>query len=432
MAGSTYDRFEFWPGPLNEDGTLPDPDDCSAFDRIWVVDAYDLELYDETGVATTDLAEWPVHLGAEVIDGDGFPNNYVLERGDRPRVYGSQTAFWVMNDVGNEHRKTLTDPIGLEAQVTAFSVVSEEEALDQATFYRYRLVNRNSEPFEDAYFAFFQDPDLGDATDDLVGVDTTRGLAFTYNDGPDGVYGVGPAFGVDFLDGPGSSRWLSDGVPTPISSPRTALQHYHAMQGRWNDGTPFTEGGVGYETEGDTTVWHYPGDPVTGAFWSEISENNPPGDRHYLISSPSFSLAPGESKDVHLALVFAQGADHLDSITELRAASDRVQAVYDEGTLFPVASGEGASAPSPTRLDAVYPNPVQSSATVMYRLEQTGPVRLAAYDVLGRQVAVLAEGPQVAGEHRAVFEAGSLASGVYLVVLEANGERQTQKVMLVR
>src|SRR5690606_26684023 len=35
VAGSTYDRFEFWPGPLNEDGTLPNPDDCSPYDRIW-------------------------------------------------------------------------------------------------------------------------------------------------------------------------------------------------------------------------------------------------------------------------------------------------------------------------------------------------------------------------------------------------------------
>jgi hypothetical protein len=33
MAGATYAQgsdFEFWPGPLNADGTLPDPNDCSA------------------------------------------------------------------------------------------------------------------------------------------------------------------------------------------------------------------------------------------------------------------------------------------------------------------------------------------------------------------------------------------------------------------
>ena len=52
--------------------------------------------------------------------------------------------------------------------------------------------------------------------------------------------------------------------------------------------------------------------------------------------------------------------------------------------------------------------------------------------MLGRRVAVLADGPQTAGEHRARFEASGLASGVYLVVLEAGGERQTRKLLLVR
>src|SRR5690606_22838985 len=320
---------EFWPGPLNEDGTLPDPDDCSDFDRIWVVSAEDIAVYEQTGVATPDLAEWPVHLGAEVVDGDGFPNNYDLERGDRPRLYGSQTAFWVMNDVGNIHRKTLTDPIGLEVQVTAFSVVSGDDAFDQATFYRYRLINRNALPFEDARFGLFQDPDLGDATDDYVGVDTTRHLAFVYNArNTDAVYGIPPAFGVDFLDGLGASMFfVSAGGPT--SDPAHGEDMYSYLQALWKDGTPITEGGYGYQSGGDTTTFAYAGDPVTGAFWSErnIDGNgtpNPGGDRRSISSSPAFRLDTGKAKDFWLAMVFGQGEDHLDSITELRAASDAV------------------------------------------------------------------------------------------------------------
>ena len=38
MAAATYADFgadyEFFPGPLAEDGTPPNPDDCSAYDRI--------------------------------------------------------------------------------------------------------------------------------------------------------------------------------------------------------------------------------------------------------------------------------------------------------------------------------------------------------------------------------------------------------------
>src|SRR5690606_24311888 len=83
-------------------------------------------------------------------------------------------------------------------------------------------------------------------------------------------------------------------------------------------------------------------------------------------------------------------------------------------------------------VEGAYPNPFRSEATVAYRLEEAGEVRLSVYDVLGRRVAVLAAGPKTAGEHRARFEASGLASGVYLVVLEAGGTRQTHRLLLLR
>ncbi len=71
---------------LNDDGTLPNPDDCSGFDCIYKVNQRDLLEYDASGFATTDLMEWPWQLGVPVIDGDGDPNNYNLEGGDRPET----------------------------------------------------------------------------------------------------------------------------------------------------------------------------------------------------------------------------------------------------------------------------------------------------------------------------------------------------------
>ena len=333
-AGSTYDRFEFWPGPLNEDGTLPDPDDCSPYDRFWSVDAYDLALYEATGEATGDFAGWPVHLGAPVIDGDGVEGNYDLEGGDRPAVYGHQTLFWVMNDVGNVHEKTLTDPIGLEVRVTAF--VSVEAALEQHTFYRYELVNRNDEPFEDAYLTFFADPDLGDATDDHVGSDSTRGMAYVYNENnDDAVYGSPPpALGYDLLTGASGSMYFFSGVAYPLSDPVNGEQMYHFMQSTWADGTPMTEGGNGYQTNGPVTTWAFSGDPETGTGWSEVSEGSVGGDRRNLLTSEPFTLAPGEARAFDLALLFATGADHLNSVTVLKAISDAVQDRHDAGTLF--------------------------------------------------------------------------------------------------
>src|SRR5688572_24828403 len=91
VAGATYADFEFWPGPLDPaTGRPPNPDDCSAYDRIWRVSRHDVAEYYRTGVAARDLAEWPFDLGAPVLDGDGDSTNYDLAAGDQPAISGDQ------------------------------------------------------------------------------------------------------------------------------------------------------------------------------------------------------------------------------------------------------------------------------------------------------------------------------------------------------
>src|SRR5690606_12252013 len=149
--------------------------------------------------------------------------------------------------------------------------------------------------------------------------------------------------------------------------------------------TPVTEGGTGYMTDGPVTLWAYPGNAVSSQCWSNINNceggSNVSGNQYFILSSPPFTLEPGEDQTFDVALVFAQGSDHLDSITELRAASDLVQAAYDDGSLFdtrlPVAAEDDAAAPAAARLDAVYPNPVRDRATVAFALAAPGLVRLA-------------------------------------------------------
>ena len=45
-------------------------------------------------------------------------------------------------------------------------------------------------------------------------------------------------------------------------------------------------------------------------------------------------------------------------------------------------------------------------------------VRLEVFDVLGRRVATLFDGTQSGGRHTVVWEAGHLASGLYLVRMQ--------------
>ncbi len=97
----------------------------------------------------------------------------------------------------------------------------------------------------------------------------------------------------------------------------------------------------------------------------------------------------------------------------------------------PVASGPTPEADA-LALDAPAPNPVRGRAALTYRLAEAGDATLAAYDVSGRQVAVLARGPHAAGPHSATFDASGLASGVYVLRLESAAGAATQRATVVR
>ncbi|MEM6784611.1 MAG: T9SS type A sorting domain-containing protein [Bacteroidota bacterium] len=59
-------------------------------------------------------------------------------------------------------------------------------------------------------------------------------------------------------------------------------------------------------------------------------------------------------------------------------------------------------------------------------------VRLAVYDVTGREVARLVDGTVEAGTHTATFEASGLPSGVYVLRLSADGRAETHRMVLAR
>ena len=344
VAGSRYRDFNFWPGPLGSDGRPVNPNNCEPFDRIYRVSTVDIVNFESGLGASRDLAEWPADLGAPVVDGDGDPTNYNLDGGDRPEIIGNQALWWVMNDVGNEHTAQQTDPLGIEVQVLAFAF-SRADDLGSTTFYRYRIINKSGIPIEDTYVSLFSDPDLGDAADDFVGYDADLGLGFVYNDlAEDAAYGVPPAAGYDFFQGPivdgdtldaTAYSYFENESSGPTTDPGTGEEIYNYMQGLWKDGTPMYAFGTGYnEPQAEVTKFAFPGDPVTGEFWSEENNDgngtrNAGGDRRFAIHTGPFTLEPNDPQDIVFGIVFAQGADRLSSITALRAADRLAQTAYD-------------------------------------------------------------------------------------------------------
>ena len=83
-------------------------------------------------------------------------------------------------------------------------------------------------------------------------------------------------------------------------------------------------------------------------------------------------------------------------------------------------------------LQPVHPNPVRGRATLRFTLDRPGAVRVEVYDLLGRRVAVAADGFRAAGAHTAAFDASALPEGVYLVRLQAGALTAVRRVVRVR
>mgnify|MGYP003682893835 FL=1 len=88
--------------------------------------------------------------------------------------------------------------------------------------------------------------------------------------------------------------------------------------------------------------------------------------------------------------------------------------------------------PEEFALSAAYPNPFNPSTNLNLDLNQDGFVSVKVYNVVGQVVAELASGQMEAGYHTFTWNAGSIASGMYLVRVEAGAHIATQKLMLLK
>ena len=80
----------------------------------------------------------------------------------------------------------------------------------------------------------------------------------------------------------------------------------------------------------------------------------------------------------------------------------------------------------------VYPNPFNSSTVVSYELRAASYMKLAVYDIAGREVIVLAEGYSKAGSYQEQFDGSDLASGIYFASLRVGSSNIVKKLVLLK
>jgi len=79
-----------------------------------------------------------------------------------------------------------------------------------------------------------------------------------------------------------------------------------------------------------------------------------------------------------------------------------------------------------------YPNPFNNVTNVQFGIPEVGHVKLALFDISGRQVKLLNDRAMQPGMHQISFDAQDLSSGTYILRLDANGGTQSIPTMLIR
>jgi hypothetical protein len=93
--------------------------------------------------------------------------------------------------------------------------------------------------------------------------------------------------------------------------------------------------------------------------------------------------------------------------------------------------------PNILTLNPAYPNPFNPTTVISYNLPQAGFVNLKVYDLMGREIRNLSSGFENAGMNSAMWDAKDnqgniVSSGVYIYRLEAAGQAQSNKLILLK
>ncbi len=315
---------EYVPGPMVNETFSPD-------DAAYKV--YKLYRDSLAGNPNADYTNWPIDQGAPTNDDD------------TPAMFGDQMLWSVFNDadvVQHDNNNGSTDPLGIEIKQTVFGF-DREGALGNMVFLKIQVFNKGGKDLTDCYFSLWSDPDLGSAGDDFVGCDTLLGLGFCYNDNDvDTKYGVPPAMGIDFFQGPLISTgedadtafmWgdtLAGYVNMGMTSfnkyingtdPDDNVQTYWFMEGldAKNGGVPYSDG-LAYRVPGD------PNDPGEDPAFLDIAS----ADRRMMQTTGPIDFLAGDSTEIIAAFIVGQGGDKLQSVSVVKALDDFAQKLYPE------------------------------------------------------------------------------------------------------
>ncbi len=88
--------------------------------------------------------------------------------------------------------------------------------------------------------------------------------------------------------------------------------------------------------------------------------------------------------------------------------------------------------PSEFSLSQNYPNPFNPTTTIEFSIPTNGIYTLEVFNILGQKVATLLNGNLEQGNHKAIFNATNLSTGIYMYRLSGNNLNITKKMMILK
>ncbi len=175
--------------------------------------------------------------------------------------------------------------------------------------------------------------------------------------------------------------------------------------------------------------------------WSTISELNNFGFyvERKLDGTSSFTEVPNSFVAGHATTLEAHNYTFTDNTVTSGVWYYRLRQVdldgkvnYSEPVKVEFTTAVTTETPATYGLNQNYPNPFNPTTDIQFSLAKAGTVSLKVYDMLGREVATLANGEFVAGVHHVTFNATTLPSGAYFYALKAGNFSAMKSMMLVK
>jgi len=319
-----------------------------------------------------------LQLSSSVRDENGSftPSDFVPEIGLSDEIPGTDFAVHRTARMVDEASE-VSIPVAVNQITSDFGPAGD----DGIMLIRYQLVNTSLTTLSDLYFGFLSDFDLAGGTEQISLTSDPNLISQTGT--------TGQAVGLLGLSGVTSFQVVENvGVKT------------------------------GFSRSDKFEMISSPGAVIP----------DQPGDYLTVISGGPFSLAPGDSVEVAVALLAGDDADQVN----LRAIRARELYMSPTGIDFPL-----SSLPDGFQLHQNYPNPFNPTTSIAFDLPVAGDVSLQVFNLLGQKVRQLHSGFLSVGNHLVEWDGrtdngSGVASGVYFYRLTAGEYTQARKMVLLR